>query len=69
MNEYIVLDGKKLVIHSSNCKCSKRIRDSFCVYGLTREDILSDIPQGKKEGRQIDFAPCTNEALGQSQKA
>lgn len=61
-NEFIVLQGSKLVVHSDRCKCSKRIRNSFCAYGATKEDVINDI-KSLYESLSIKFAPCAENKL------
>lgn len=60
--EFVVLKGSKLVVHSDKCKCSKRLRDSFCAYGTNKEEILYDIPF-KDLNLAIEFAPCAEKKL------
>lgn len=61
-NEFIVLQGSKLVVHSDKCKCSKRIRNSFCAYGATKEDVINDI-KSLYQSLTINFAPCAENKL------
>lgn len=60
--EYVVLKGRKLVVHADKCKCAKRTRESFCAYGSTREEITYDI-NPFRESMEIEFAPCALKKL------
>jgi hypothetical protein len=64
-SEYVVLKGKKLVVHADKCKCAKRIRDSFVAYGFSREEVSSYLIDcmGFEHNLEIDFAPCALKKL------
>lgn len=61
--EFIVLKGSKLVVHSDKCKCSKRMKESFCAYGTNREQIIYEIDPFNDVGLPIEFAPCAEKKL------
>ena len=61
-NEFIVLQGSKLVVHTDKCKCSKRIKNSFCAYGYTKQEVINDI-KSLYESLSIKFALCAENKL------
>ena len=55
-NEFILLKGVSVVVHSDGCKCTKRSGQQQCVYGYTKNEILEHCFEFKKE--EVKFAKC-----------
>lgn len=68
-SEFVVLRGKKIIVHSDKCKCSRRLENSFVTYGFTKQQIMDDLDQWKgtefipNPNTPIEFAPCAENKL------